>query len=110
MNDEEIDILEFLLSADFENLNYSSDQYVFFLKKYQKYYKLLNAKYHGVKNENERIVKNTQKLEDQLLQSKRSNGIDKAKVTNMKKELVKKLSLKERLKGKLIGRFDPDNI
>jgi len=110
MKEEDIDILEFLLISDFNDLHYSSDQYTFFLKKYQQYYKIINAKYHGVKAENERIIKHTQKLEDQLLMNKRSNIIDKAKMKNMKKELDKKLSFKERISGKLIGRFNPDNI
>jgi predicted Rossmann fold nucleotide-binding protein DprA/Smf involved in DNA uptake len=110
MKEEDIDILEFLISSDFDDVNYSRDQFVYFLKKYQKYYKLLNAKYHGVKNENERIKEKTEKLEAQLTKERRSRGIDKAKIANMNKELKKKLTWKERFKGKLIGRFDPDNI
>jgi len=110
MKEKDIDILEFLMTADFENLQYSSDQYVFFLKKYQSYYKILNSKYHGVKHENERIISEEQKAKDQLLKEQRSNAIDKAKVKNLDKELKKKLTWKERFKGKLIGRFDPNNI
>lgn len=110
MSDDEMDILEFLLSSEFENLSYSSDQYLFFLRKYQKYYKILNAKCHRIENENKNLKLNEQKVKDQLVNEKRSNSIDKAKFTNIKKELKKKLSIKERIFGKLIGRFDPDNI
>src|SRR6056297_169244 len=110
MKEEDIDILEFLITSDFEDVNYSKDQYVFFLKKYQSYYKLLNAKYYGVERDNERNKEKVQKLEDQLLKEKRSIGINEAKISNLKKELNKKLSFMERIKGKLIGRFDPDNI
>lgn len=110
MKEDDIDILEFLLSSDFNNLNYSSDQYIFFLRKYQSYYKLLNAQYHGAKNENESLKDKVQKLETQIDNDRRTAVIDKAKIKNLKKELNKKLTFKERIKGKLIGRFNPDNI
>lgn len=110
MEEEEIDILEFLLSSEFNDIQYSEDQYIYFLKKYQKFYKLLNAKYHGVKKDVELSVDKTKKLEDKILALERVNIIDKAKVSNMSKELKKKLTIKERLFGKLIGRFNPDNI
>ena len=110
MEEKDLDILEFLISSDFDDLDYSINQYIFFLKRYQKYYKLLNAKYHGVVRENEKYKGLEEKIKELELKHKRDRSIDKAKISNLKKELNKKLSWKERFSGKLINRFDPDNI
>ena len=109
MKDEDIDILEFLLMSEFTE-SFSADQYKFFLRKFQTYYKILNARYHGSLNENKEEKELIKKLQEQILQEKRNHSVDKAIAQNLKKELKKKLSLKERLIGRLIDRFDPDSI
>jgi len=110
MTEEDNSILEFLMNSDLNEINYSNNQYIYFLLKYKEFYRLLNSQYHGLKNENVMLKDKHEELENQLVKMKRSNVIDNAKVNSMKKSINKKLTLKERILGKLLNRFDPDNI
>lgn len=110
MREDELDILEFLITAEFKTFNYSSSQYIYFLEKYQKYYKKLNNTLHRENSLNISLSAENEKLKKELIKEKRKNSASAAIIENFKEKASKKMTFKERITGKLTDRFNINNI
>lgn len=108
LEEKEDDIESFLSTSDFRGLNYSSNQFIYFLQKLQRMYKLAYDKYLSMKSENASLKLKIKKLEQKIMDDKKYHRIDQAKVENFKKSMKIPLTFKERLLGKLINRYNPD--
>jgi len=101
MTDNEI--LEYLMTSDFNEEDLSNDDLKFLLKKYRNFYRIL----HGMNNRNiiykdsiiKRLEEEIEKLKKELFMTKKLNAELEDKINNIRN---KKLSLKERIYGKII--------
>jgi len=101
VKEEDIDILEFLLTSDYDDINYSRDQFIYLLKKYKNFYQILNAKYHRDKDSTKEANLKLKEKEDQILKLESKILSLQGRNENLKKKLNKKLTFKERFLGKL---------
>lgn len=96
------EILDFLMTSDLEG-DYKPDELKYLILKWRYFYRILHSKYEYVKGENDLILQQKETSDD-FLQTQmnliKSQLIEKDNIINKLKE--RKLSLKERLKGKII--------
>jgi hypothetical protein len=99
---EDIDILDFLMTSEFEE-NYSPEEFRYLLNKWRYFYRLSNGKFNRLKDDNEFEIN---KLKNKLELLKHENDILKIDNNRLEDDFVrligKKLTFKERLKGKII--------
>lgn len=99
---EDIDILDFLMTSEFED-NYSPEEFKYLLNKWKYFYRLSNGRYNRIKDDSEFEINN---LRENLELLKQENDLLKIDNNRLETDIVKligrKLSLKERLKGKII--------
>jgi hypothetical protein len=99
---EDVDILDFLMNSEFED-NYSPDEFKYLLNKWKYFYRLSNGKYHRLKDDNEFEIKN---LKERFELTKEENDLLKIDNNRLENDFIKligkKLTFKERLKGKII--------
>ena len=99
---EDVDILDFLMNSEFVD-NYSPDEFKYLLNKWKYFYRLSNGKYHRLKDDNEFEIKN---LKERFELTKEENDLLKIDNNRLENDFIKligkKLTFKERLKGKII--------
>jgi len=99
---EDIDILDFSMTSEFEE-NYSPEEFRYLLNKWRYFYRLSNGKFNRLKDDNEFEIN---KLKNKLELLKHENDILKIDNNRLEDDFVrligKKLTFKERLKGKII--------
>ena len=99
---EDIDILDFLMTSEFDE-NYSPEEFRYLLNKWRYFYRLSNGKFNRLKDDNEFEIN---KLKNNLELLKHENDLLKIDNNRLEDDFVrligKKLTFKERLKGKII--------
>jgi len=99
---EDVDILDFLMTSEFED-NYSPDEFRYLLNKWRYFYRLSNGKLNRLKEDSEFEINKLKESNNNL-----KENIDLLKIDNSRLEqdfvrlIGKKLTLKERIKGKII--------
>lgn len=100
LNDEEI--LDFLMTSDFEQ-DYKPEELKYLLIKWRYFYRLLHGRVESVRRESESEIS---KLKQELEENKKiltKTQIDFSKKINLIDSFKsRKLTLKERIKGKII--------
>lgn len=98
IRDEEM--LEYLMTSDFIE-NYSPEEYKYLLHKFRYFYRILHGNYYRDKGDLQFLVENLKK-EMENLKKERNNDLSKLKSLQDQIDLNKnrKLSFKERIKGK----------
>jgi hypothetical protein len=98
------DILDFLMTSEFEN-NYSPEELKYLLKKWKFFYRLFNGKYDRLRDDKDFITNKLELKIDELNKKILALTIEcaqnKDEISFLKN---KKLSWKERIKGKIINK------
>jgi hypothetical protein len=104
------EILEFLMTSEFQD-NYSPSEFRFLLFKWRSFYRLIHGVYERDKNKSESDIK---KLSSDIENFKKENESLKHLISKKEKEYNrlanKKLSIKERLLGKIINNDENKRI
>jgi hypothetical protein len=98
----ETDILDFLMTSEFED-NYSPDELKYLLNKWRYFYRLSHGKYNRLKDDSETEIKNLKEKNISLQEENDLMTIDNNRLESDIVRLIgRKLSLKERIKGRII--------
>lgn len=101
-NFSDIDILNYLMTSEF-NEGLTPDEFKFLLSKFRYYYRLVYAKSESLNISVDKLTNDFKSLKEQNDINIKNLNSEKEKVEMRYKELVnKKLTWKERIKGKII--------
>lgn len=96
------DILDFLMTSEFED-NYSPDELKYLLTKWRYFYRLSHGKYNRLKDDTETEIKN---IKERNISLQGENDVLKIDNNRLEEDIIRligrKLSWKERIKGRII--------
>jgi len=105
----ETDILNYLMTSEF-NEGLTGDEFKFLLLKFRYHYRLLYARKESINIESEKIISELHSMKEIYNKSVNSLKDEKQKIENNYNNLInRKLTWRERFKGKIIIKTDEIN-
>lgn len=104
MNTElsEEELMNFFLTSEFEDV-FTPEEYKYLLHKFRFFYRLLNAKHQSLKHQTDTITDESKNLKEFITKLTDEKNLEIETLKKDNKELVeRKLSLRERISGKII--------
>ena len=96
--EHETDLMEYLMTSDFNEEDISPEKYINLLKEFRVKYRLLSGKYDRLNVEHDELNKKIIKTEESNKELKKRNN---KLLNSLKQYRTKKLSFKERITGKI---------
>lgn len=98
LNESDQILLDYLMTADFKSENMTHEEMIFLLNKFRNFYRVIHSVNRSQLHEIEALTKKVKECEEQKLQHEKEN-LNKTNLINYINN--KKLSLIERIKGKI---------